>query len=343
MSDSVTQADVARSLGLTQRTVSRVFQSPDLVALKTRNRVLAAAERLGYRPHAMARAMRSQRIGQVVLLRGYSASASHLHQDTMQGLMDGLQDSGYGFGIARLSDHVFGDADALPRAIAEVACDGVFINYDTNVPAALATALDRHRIPAVWINRKRLSDAVYPDDVDAGRLALTHAVERGHREIIYVDMHIGHTNERHMSRDDRLAGVQAAAVELQVTVHTWLPEESIPTGEHTAVAQHQLHQHPEITAVIGYGEFEVSLMQYAATQLGWALPRDLACIVFGERPQFLGYTITTVCIPAQAMGQTAAQMLIDHIDHNRFEQASIALPCQLWAAESTAHPPRLNC
>ena len=62
--------DVARQAGVSQKTVSRVFNDEPNVSEETRARVLAAARRLGYRPNGAARALltgRTHRIGVVSL------------------------------------------------------------------------------------------------------------------------------------------------------------------------------------------------------------------------------------------------------------------------------------
>jgi DNA-binding LacI/PurR family transcriptional regulator len=62
--------DVARLAGVSQKTVSRVFNDEPNVTEETRNRVLAAARQLGYRPNSAARTLltgRTYRIGVVSL------------------------------------------------------------------------------------------------------------------------------------------------------------------------------------------------------------------------------------------------------------------------------------
>ncbi len=100
--------DVARLAGVSQKTVSRVFNGEPTVSEETRERVLSAAARLGYRPNGAARALltgRTYRIGVVSLgtahfgpssllialeratrSTGYSLSIAHTFEDDPDGL-----------------------------------------------------------------------------------------------------------------------------------------------------------------------------------------------------------------------------------------------------------------
>ena len=60
--------DVARRAGVSIATVSRVFGHPDAVAAATRQRVLSAADELGYAPNTSARALVRGRTGYLGLL-----------------------------------------------------------------------------------------------------------------------------------------------------------------------------------------------------------------------------------------------------------------------------------
>lgn len=73
--------DVARLAGVSQKTVSRVFNNEANVTEETRNRVLAAARELGYRPNGAARALltgRTGRIGVISLGAAYFGQSSLL-------------------------------------------------------------------------------------------------------------------------------------------------------------------------------------------------------------------------------------------------------------------------
>ncbi|MDT8895002.1 LacI family DNA-binding transcriptional regulator [Halomonas sp. I1] len=57
----VTINDIARHVGMTNMTVSRAFQNPDKVKPQTREKILAAAQELGYVPNAFASHLRSRK------------------------------------------------------------------------------------------------------------------------------------------------------------------------------------------------------------------------------------------------------------------------------------------
>ena len=61
----VTSRDVAQLAGVSQMTVSRVLQGSSRVAPQTREKVLAAMQQAGYRPHAAARTLRTRRTSTV--------------------------------------------------------------------------------------------------------------------------------------------------------------------------------------------------------------------------------------------------------------------------------------
>lgn len=63
MSNQPTVLDVGRVAGVSRQTVSNVINSPELVRPATREKVQAAIAELGYRPHASARRLRTQKSG----------------------------------------------------------------------------------------------------------------------------------------------------------------------------------------------------------------------------------------------------------------------------------------
>src|SRR6185503_16838785 len=94
--------DVARVAGVSQKTVSRVFNDEPYVSGDVRQRVLDAAEQLGYRPNNAARALASGRtrsIGMVTLGTALYGPASLL-----VGVERAARDIGYSFRVVNTAD-----------------------------------------------------------------------------------------------------------------------------------------------------------------------------------------------------------------------------------------------
>ena len=64
----VTSYDVARVAGVSQSAVSRVFRPGFSVSKKTREKVIATANEMGYRPNAIARMLITKQSGMVAVI-----------------------------------------------------------------------------------------------------------------------------------------------------------------------------------------------------------------------------------------------------------------------------------
>lgn len=73
----VTSYDVAKAAGVSQSAVSRVFLKGRSVSEKTREKVLATAKELGYKPNAIARMLITKRSGMVAVILSSRANLNY--------------------------------------------------------------------------------------------------------------------------------------------------------------------------------------------------------------------------------------------------------------------------
>ncbi|CAM5217000.1 LacI family transcriptional regulator OS=Lysinibacillus sphaericus OX=1421 GN=LS41612_09740 PE=4 SV=1 [Lysinibacillus sphaericus] len=66
----VSSKDVAKYAGVSQTTVSRVLNTPELVKPKTLKKVMEAIEQLNYVPNDIARSLVQQKTGIITLISG---------------------------------------------------------------------------------------------------------------------------------------------------------------------------------------------------------------------------------------------------------------------------------
>ncbi|WP_329056076.1 LacI family DNA-binding transcriptional regulator [Amycolatopsis sp. NBC_01488] len=196
---------VAEAAAVSRQTVSNVINSPEVVSPETRERVLAAIERLGYRPNTAARQMRttrSQIIGLCIPPSGNGVSGVVLDQ-----FLHSLT------ATAERYDHrimlfTAADDEAETRAyadlIASVGIDG-FVLTNTHHDDLRTRWLLERELPFVTFGRPWGAEDTHPwVDVDGAagtRLATDHLVRQGHRRIAFVGWPEGSG-----SGDDRRAG-----------------------------------------------------------------------------------------------------------------------------------------
>jgi LacI family transcriptional regulator len=331
------QRDIAKALQIGQCTVSRAFGAPGYITDDLKAKVLATAERLGYRPNQGARAMRLGRFDHVVLVQSVDPQLSWMPHHLLHGIQHELSRHDRGLLVANFPVDELADESAIPRTLRERSADGILINYNINEPPRLADIIKQHRIPTVWINAKRTSDAVHPDDLQAGGLVAQHLIGLGHRRILYFDMHVLYTQRRHFSRVDRLDGWRTVMASAGAEALELLPTHYIAPNAGLADYCRAALERLRPSAVVTYGAVEAAAMHHAALSLGWTVPGDLSLASFDHEGIYLGVELTVALSPHEAMGRAAAAMLLRRQASNE-SQATEVLPYTLAIRNSTGAP-----
>src|SRR5262249_51301748 len=144
-----TLADVAREAGVSPMTASRVFAEKSPVAAKTRERVLDAAQRLGYRPNHLARSLRQSQTRTLGLL----INAGWWYVDVMGGAQDVAREQGYSI-VHALLGRTAADEQEQIETLRRRRVDGMLLMSGSNmVDHAHLRALRMDGVPLVTINR----------------------------------------------------------------------------------------------------------------------------------------------------------------------------------------------
>jgi len=334
---SVTIHQIAARVGLSAKTVSRILGDPHAPhRAETRARVLSAAQQLGYRPNSSARAMRTRRTGSVALLLSTITHRSVLSNRLREGIQVALAEHALHLLIASLPDARLTDEEYLPQVLREWATDGLLINYNADVPAAMPAIIARHAIPSVWINAKREADCVHPDDFAAAREATERLIALGHRRIGFVDF----GGVTHYSAADRREACRAALAAANLGPPEILEGGGPPTTRaDQACAWLRRPAGDRPTAVLAYGAGLASPIVHAAALCDVQVPRDFSVITVADEPDTsLGRPIDTFVLPQELMGRTAVGMLIEKMTTPDRPLPPCALPLG-FAPGSTLGPP----
>lgn len=201
----ITLADVARQAGYSRSTASLVFQESPLVAAKTRVKVLAAAEELGYVYDRRAASLRMRRSHSVGLLVG--GLSNPFFAELVEAIEEGLGPSGYRVLLGNSSEDPH-KQDELLKTLLEYRIDGLLA-----VPAIGSTKASllppaQLGVPVVVLTRKLQGFSapyVGSDDRTGGELAAGHLLDHGCTNLAYFG-----GPEHVRVREERRQGFEAA-------------------------------------------------------------------------------------------------------------------------------------
>ena len=358
MSHAPTLNDIARVVGVTHMTVSRSFSGKGRVSERTRERVLAAAAELGYRPNAAAAATRNGRTGYLGMIRSPKQNRS-VHASEFDA---GLDQAMHERGLCLLRDVIDtplhrGDEDAqAPRIVRENAVDGLLINYVFGTPATVRDLIDRCHIPSFWINRKRDANCVHPADEGAAREATRFLLDHGHRDPWFVDYAVADADadpdseadlsseEHHYSVADRRVGYARAMRErgLKPRIHTLAPRVrgTYAPGRLFGECVRLLQRPDRPTAMLCSNEHG-RVVAVAALSLGLRLPDDLSLITFDNHAASGDdLALDRVLAPHFRMGVTAVTELTELIAAPGTPRPPVALPFEFHRTGTVARPRR---
>jgi LacI family transcriptional regulator len=331
---TINQKQLAKSLGLSQQAVSYALRGQAGVGSETRQRVLDAAAKHGYRPHAGAKAMRRGQFNAVGLVSGTDASNGRLPSGTLYAIERRLGEADLQLVLTQMSDEILASSERLPRLVREWSVDGLLISYAADWPEQMEWSVEATRLPWVWINVKRAHNAVRPADFEASRDATRHLLELGHRRVMYLTPDAEHT---HYSVADRRAGYEAAMAQAGLTPHVaevpremhrgaaW-PSPSSPAKHAYAWARRVLAEPDRPTAVLSYASTHGGAWVDAALFHGLDVPGAFSFVGFGDNPSTDRIEIGTLGVPTFAMGYHAVDMLRERLSNGGDPLPTRSLP-----------------
>lgn len=333
----VTLQTLATHLGLAVGTISAALNDSTAaraIPQHTKRRILDAARELNYQPNYFARSLRLKRtytIGVIAEQIGDPYGAV-----IISGIEEHLRDSEYFF-LTVIHRH---DRRVLQNYSQMLVTRGVegFITVDTSIsqkPSRPTVAVAGHTaVPGVT--------NLILDQKLAARLALTHLLELGHRDIAFMK---GQTNSSDSAT--RWAAICAVSKELGVRIRPELVvqiEQDLTTPQiGYPYAKKLLERKKPFTALFAYNDLSAIGAIWAFQEAGLCVPQDLSVVGFDDVPLavFSNPQLTTIRQPLQQMGQIAAKTLIDQIEKKEDFQSEIVIEPELVVRASTGPAPIL--
>jgi LacI family transcriptional regulator len=318
--------DVASKAGISFQTAGKVLNGKGSVSPDTRERILVAAEDLGYIPNTLARSLVTRSTCTIGIV------ASDLSDAELARFVIGAEREarrrGHGVLIGSI-DSVGSDAERYLRMLVERRVDGILtaapqLEHDWKIGRLLGgevPAVSIHRIPGVDVS------LVGSDHVETALLATRHLLGLGHRRIATVTG----SNDRQVTAM-RLRGYKRALGEARVPYD----DDLVESGDWEAEEAHDatlrlLGRAPDITAFYAQNDRMAFGVLSALHGQGLRVPEDCAVVGCDDMP-LAAHAIpplTTVHVPFYETGETAVRLLLDIIAGRTSGPKRVLLPVHL--------------
>lgn len=305
-----TIADIAREAGVSKGAVSYALNGQPGVSAATRERILAIAEQIGFKPNLAARALSGASAGAIGLVLCRPArvlGVEPFFMELISGIEAELSARSYGLTLQVVADHAT-EIAVYERWWAERRVDGVLI-VDVHLDDERLDAVRRLQLPAVAIaGPGDFGDipSVWSDDATAITEAVEYLFALGHRTIARVGglprlLHTAIRTAAFAEVCDRL-GIQHA-----VTVP------SDYTGEEGGRATRRLLSSPQRPTAIIYDNDIMAVAGLAvAHEMGVAVPHDLSIVAWDDSLlcSVVHPPLTALSRDVAAYGTNAARRLL---------------------------------
>lgn len=334
----VTSKDVARAAGVSQTTVSFVLNNVEQanISEETRERVLRAANELGYVPNVSARSLvhgRSNNIGMVLVHPHEQIFRDSFIPNIMTGFGTVIKQYGFRLIVERVYDQQ--DYESIITMLRGHEVAGMVVEC-TLGNQFTSGELFKQGIPVVIVGSMREPPhySVGSDNLTGVQVIVSHLIGLGHRRIACIsyapDGLVAHATDRLHTYYETLAAAGIAPDPSLVRFGQFDPQ----TG-YEAMRDLLRHQ-PLPTAVFGMNDMMAIGAITAIHEAGLRVPEDIAVVGFDD-DRFAAFTtppLTTVHESQHDIGRCAAEMMIDLLNGIEPPVANLNLPTRLVIRKS---------
>jgi DNA-binding LacI/PurR family transcriptional regulator len=347
----VTLLTVANAVGVSRTTVSNAYSRPDQLTKELRDKIMEAAERLGYRgPSAAGRLLRTGRIGTLGLV--FTDHLGFVFSDPnttlfMRGVAEATAAAHVGLTLLPIPR----DAEPHELTLLNTPVDGYIVFSIADTHPVFEELLGRD-VPVVVIDEPDPGDRcafVGVDDREGARQIGAHIAGLGHTNVAVLAHRLSDTPERRRVTADEMAHAPVRVVRERFAGYLdglgpgvriaglWEAGE-LTTDAGREAAADLYRAHPDVTAIIcTTDQLAIGACQ-ALERMGVDVPRQFSVAGYDDIPRASAWSprLTTMRQPLLDKGRIAAGMLLDQLDGNEPTDTRVELPIELIVRESTA-------
>jgi DNA-binding LacI/PurR family transcriptional regulator len=300
-----TRADVAKLAAVSESTVSYVISGKRPISEPTRKRVLAAIKETGYKSNYAASALAggSPRLVTMMISSLFTTPSSRINGALVDGIVDGVRESGFHSVIWPVSNDDDADVDLLIRS--NFSGGVILMNVKENDQRL--HLLNRDKIPFVVLGRTEVGfeyNYVDRDFQAVDRIALTKLKELGHSRIGVLIS--GRSIPEHLNKE---------ASKLKLRLQPLDAPNTIEGGAELAFSFKK--EFPTVTGIISLLDAATLGFMNASKAAGISIPKELSIIgvnMLESQAISTKPATSTVAFDAYEMAKSCGRIMVATID-----------------------------
>lgn len=337
--------EVAELAGVSEATVSRVLNNVGPLKEDTKQRVIAAAQKLGYTPSSLAQSFARKRSGNLGVIMPYLPKArlfsAYYFSEILSGIGSKAREEGYDLLM------IFRDADepldycGLFRTRKVDACLVLGAKEEHGELEALRS-LKREGYPFCLINQHFAGEGFHEvdaDHVEGSRIAVEHLVGQGFNRIAFLNGPSVYSNSR-----DRLAGYTRAMTEAGLPIDNSLIYEGNFSRRSGAAAAKEMIRHLDRIEAVAVANDRMAIgLQQGLREHGIHDRRMPAIVGYddSDAAELTTPSLTSVRVPFFQLGEIAAGKVLELTSVSGSEKEAvriqIKLPAELIVRDSSLY------
>ncbi|HSI68356.1 MAG TPA: LacI family DNA-binding transcriptional regulator [Planococcus sp. (in: firmicutes)] len=328
MKHTVNAKDVAKLAGVSQSSVSRVYFEGAKVSGKTREKVLAAAKELGYRPNEYARSLitkQSKIIG--LVMKGVQ---NPFYPQVLKQFTTSFKEKGYSILFVYTNNDEIQNEDI--ETLLNYNAAGVVIT-DAAMSMNVAETFKQNEIPLVFFNRKLNTSGFYSvccNNMKASRQIAEFLIAKGGTDMVYIS-----GNEDTSTSREREQGFTEVIEEKKIVFRKYSSDYTYQGGYGTALKILSSGKLP--SAIFAANDIMALGVVDALRKNGVKVPEETKIIGFDniELASWPAYELTTWEQPIDKMVEKTVEYLLEEIEHYSGNAQTIEVDGVLIERETT--------
>lgn len=326
--------DVAKVSRTSVGTVSRVLNNNLSVRAHVQKRVWDAVERLGYKPNAIARSMRTKTTHAIGFI--IPDICNPIFATTMRAAEEILTESGYFLMLANTDLNPTREVEII-EVFAQRRIDALIMAVSTEINPRLIRAMAMLKIPVVMLNRELSKDfdTVLIDDYNGVLHATEYLIQLGHKRIGLIS-----AGEEISPGRQRVAGFKKALSNAGLQIEESLIRSGAFETDGYREAFALLDSKKPPTAVISGNQVLVGVLR-ALRQMQLRIPEDVSLITCDDTylAELTTPALTVLDRSLVEVGRMAARLVLQHLrSESPIPPQRIIMPTRLIRRNSCGPP-----